>query len=211
MVELMFVVAIVGVLAAVGMTNYRSAVEVHRIEGYRKSIQRTASAARLEALSRNIPVAFLISGQYAIAATGVDLNNDGFLAWVDSNGDGVPNPQPAAGVREGELFRVIDYTRVLQTGISLIAGPPITLRGNSYDTGCNLAANGADCPTTGLQVLFRPDGFVYEMSAVKTPATFTMASLLVGVQRNATVDVERNDYALVRIGAGGIVEGFGAQ
>lgn len=206
LIEMVVVVTIIGILAALGTSSYRSTVDAGRIENYGKSIARMLNVARMEALSQGVPVVFMITGQYAIAAEGTDSNNNGRLDWTDTNGDGIPDPQPTAGIREGELSRVIDYTLVQQTSISLIAG---SLAGG-YATGCKLLVGGGNCTFT-TQIVFMPDGAVYESLALQTPSIMNLATMVVAVQRNSSGGSAKQEFSLLQVGAGGIVRRFLAQ
>jgi len=65
LVELMIAVALLGILAALGMPSYQIWIENTRIRNAAESIQTGLQKARFEAIKRNVPVQFVLGANSA--------------------------------------------------------------------------------------------------------------------------------------------------
>lgn len=65
LVELMIALALLGIVAALGLPNYRIWIENTRIRNAAESIQTGLQKARFEALKRNLPVQFVLGANSA--------------------------------------------------------------------------------------------------------------------------------------------------
>ena len=81
LIELMVVVSVMGILAALAMPNYRIWIENTRIRNAAESIQTGLQKARVEAIKRNAPVQFVLGANSAWTVGCVtpvlDINLDG--------------------------------------------------------------------------------------------------------------------------------------
>lgn len=215
MLELMTVVVISGTLAAMGYAGYKDAVQEQKLNNYRKSVQRMFAEARTDAILSGEQVVFMVDSNYAIAGTGVDTNDNGRIDWVDSNGNGVPDPSVSAGFLEGELMRVIEYEIIpfiaiqgsSESSYEFVAGGTV----GAFDTGCYRVFEMSGCPEVS-QVVFGADGMVYSTDSILRvtpiwyPARFNLA-----VRETSTVAGVSQKYAMLFVAPGGIVEGYDPQ
>jgi len=84
LIELMFVIAIAGVLLAIGMPNFRDFIRNSRIAAESNDLLTGINVARSEAVKRRTPVT-MCSGAAPTCVAG-DFS-DGWFVFVDTNGD----------------------------------------------------------------------------------------------------------------------------
>ena len=88
LVELMVTIAIVAILAAIAFPNFESTMRANRVATTTNELIATLSLARMEALRS--PSGAVICTSVGGSTCGGTWN-DGWMVWIDSNGDGNPN------------------------------------------------------------------------------------------------------------------------
>jgi len=91
-IELLVVVAILGVLAALAAPSFTETVKRYRVNSIREDLQSSIQWARSEAVRRRLPVTFLrTTGCGAALSTGNDWDC-GWNAFVDTNNNSAIDP-----------------------------------------------------------------------------------------------------------------------
>jgi prepilin-type N-terminal cleavage/methylation domain-containing protein len=117
LVELMVVVSIIGILAAVGVPAYQEMIRQNSVWTAASDFQRVFASARSEAIKRNAPVTIRQIANCAQGAASAADWRCGVESFVDFNADGVEN----TGVRFGApmtdtpLVSVTTTSRVVAT------------------------------------------------------------------------------------------------
>lgn len=213
LLELMSVVLVVGVLAALGVTNYRKTVERNRKENYTKAIAAMFRRAHEVAVGEGAPVyvgyyySFLMAGnKYKLpsgshdlvyAVKGVDLNGDKVIAFDNNH---------AAGNPSGEVTEIVGIVHVpYWTALGYRAGIEMA---NAYGvlTNCRLVSTNSLCynPWGYGQAVIRPNGFLYGMNASKA---WEFANFTINVDRYGTTgNGLRDRYGMVSLQTSGRVD-----
>lgn len=203
LIEVMLVVSLVGILAAMAGSNYFEVVESGRLVEARKKIDGTVKRARSFALKNNTRVYLLIDNtntdrQLFIAATGVDADSNGTLDWGD-DGNGIPEDN------EGEIAEVVSFANV--DSVDLVANG-VSVLGAS--TGCITVAALSPCLSSNAQAIFGSDGFLYATSLGLAGAARSVvpARMGIGVMRNTTDGFEQGATVMMIGENGAVNDGF---
>ncbi|MDP2016247.1 GspH/FimT family pseudopilin [Hydrogenophaga sp.] len=86
LIELMVVVAMLGVLAALAAPSFADMLRRMRVESMREELQASIANARVEAISRGRPVVLLRTAPCPQAANALDWDC-GWTAFIDLDGD----------------------------------------------------------------------------------------------------------------------------
>lgn len=164
MLELLTVVAIVGILAALGVTNYEQTIERNRKENITKAFASLFRKARQKAVTDGVPVWVgvywgflpannnikLPSGSYdtAYAVVG-NPGSDNAIAFDNGHVNNVPL---------GEVTEIVGLVHSPYGARRMEVNYSITQFGVNY--GCRLADGVTWCGNM-QQAVIRPDGFVY--------------------------------------------------
>lgn len=85
--ELLVVMAIVGILLAIGTPTFRSVTNSNRIASEINGLLGDMQFARLEAIKQGVPVTVCVSSN-ATSCTGTNSWRNGWIVFSDSNGNG---------------------------------------------------------------------------------------------------------------------------
>ncbi len=141
MIELMMVIAIVGIFAAIGIPSMTEMVRNNRVSSARISFISDLNLAHSEAVKRNTRV-LICSGQ-AACVNNADWARTGWIICVDANKDGAcdaatavePNPFLVRAPLQNDVNLVgpaaaVIYNSIGSQGISPAAIVPFTLNGS---------------------------------------------------------------------------------
>ncbi len=102
LIELMVVVAMLGVLAALAAPSFADMLRRMRVESMREELQASIANARVEAISRGRPVVLLRTSPCPQAANALDWDC-GWTAFIDLNGNDTINAgEPILHVVQGK-------------------------------------------------------------------------------------------------------------
>ena len=178
--ELLTVVGIVGIMAALGVTNYSKTVERNRKENYTKAIASLFRKAREKAVTDGVPVWIgvywgslpsnnnlkLPAGSYdtvwaAVGNPGID----NALAFSNSHVNNVPG---------GEVQDIVGLVHSPFGLRRMEVNYSTTAFGVSY--GCRIGSTATPCSQPS-QAVIKPDGFVYGLNG----AELVLARFAVGI------------------------------
>ncbi|MEQ1556573.1 MAG: GspH/FimT family pseudopilin [Gallionella sp.] len=141
LLELMIVIAIVGIFAAIGIPSMTEMVRNNRVSSARISFINDLNVAHSEAVKRNTRV-LICSGQ-AACVNNADWARTGWIICVDANKDGAcdaataaePNPFLVRAPLQNDVNLIgpaaaVIYNSIGSQGISPAAIVPFTLNGS---------------------------------------------------------------------------------
>jgi type IV fimbrial biogenesis protein FimT len=119
LIELMIVMAVIGVLAAVAIPSFGTMIKSNRVAGEISSLENDLQFARANALQRGLPVSVCISTDGTSCSTTATDWSKGWIVFSDDDGDGVIDTgtdhslRTRAGWTSGDTFVATPTLRVL--------------------------------------------------------------------------------------------------
>lgn len=115
LIELVIVIAIVGILAAIAVPNFGALIRSSELKGTYNTFAGVMATARTEAVTRRTPITICPSSDGATCLTGADADwSQGYIAFSDRNRNGIVNTTADPATTE----LVLNYEQVPQ-GISI--------------------------------------------------------------------------------------------
>ena len=87
LLELMIVILIIGIMAAIGVPSYQYVTNSNRVASEVNSLLGDMQYARTEAIKEGLPVTVCVSTDGARCAAGDTSWSDGWIVYADSNGN----------------------------------------------------------------------------------------------------------------------------
>ena len=207
LIELITVVAIIGIVASAGVSNYQTSVERTKFENAQKRIVAITTKGRDYAVANEQNVVLMggVIGvkSYFIAAQAVDIDGSGIIEWDDTNSNSIPEDG------EGELIEIVDFAEfdmnVWTLGASLMG----------INAGCSLLSGGSCASLAGAaaapyggQAIFRYDGFLYTTASAHGDPELVvhgLANMAVYIAEGLPTQAEST--RLVNVQPNGTIEG----
>jgi type IV fimbrial biogenesis protein FimT len=118
LLELMLTLAVVGVIVALAIPNFREFILNSRLTGAANDLLASTQLARSEAIKRQRTVALCASPNPTAGVPTCDVAFRGWVVWVDTNNDGVIAPGEAVVGRHDTLDPTL---RLLSNGGGLVS------------------------------------------------------------------------------------------
>ena len=120
LIELITVIAIVGILAAIAVPNFGALIRSSELKGTYNTFAGVMATARTEAVTRRTPITICPSSDGATCLTGADADwSQGYIAFSDRNRNGIVNTTADPATTE----LILKYEEVPQ-GISITSSYP---------------------------------------------------------------------------------------
>lgn len=130
MVELLIVVSIVAIFAAIGLPNMSDMVKTNRVNSARQTLINDLNLARSEAIKRNARM-LVCSGTSAGCTNNANWSGTGWIVCYDMDKDGACDLAPADGSNPNPLLirAAVDQSISIQGPVAAVSYNPIGTQG----------------------------------------------------------------------------------
>lgn len=180
LIELMVVLAIIGILAAIAMPNFQSMLQTNRIQGAASELQAGLAMARAEAIRRGGDARVAIVPN---AVGGTTAWSNGFTVFFDKTGTANANLAPTADSATVTILMVTSAANASLTVASNATTPHLIFNGvgRTIDKdGTPFGASFAFTPSTGAAEASTRCVIISTIGRIRTtrltPAEFTAKS-----------------------------------